>query len=83
MEKLLKPITVRREEFIEQLTNLINNSGLPFFAVESVMRNTINEVATLSKQQYEMDLKRYEQMREITEKEVVSGDLQYDGEDDK
>ncbi len=77
MEKLVKPITVKHEEFIDNLMSLINGSGLPFFVVESVLSNILRNVSALRQQQYENDLKRYEQMKDAIEnviKEEAVGD---------
>lgn len=57
-----KPITIVREEFIEGLTNLINNSGLPAFILEPVLRDTYNKVKAAERQQLENDKKRYQEM---------------------
>lgn len=57
-----KPITIVREEFIEELTNLINNSGLPAFILEPVLRDTYNKVKAAERQQLENDKKRYQEM---------------------
>lgn len=57
-----KPITIVREEFIEELTNLINNSGLPAFILEPVLRDTYNKVKAVERQQLENDKKRYQEM---------------------
>lgn len=82
MEKLVKPITVKHEEFIDNLMNLINSSGLPFFVVESVLSNILRNVSALRQQQYENDLKRYEQMKDaienVTKEEAVGDNVQND-----
>lgn len=69
MQQLVKPITVKYEEFIDSLMSLINNSGLPFFAVESVLSDILKDVSALRKKQYENDFNKYEQMRSSIEKE--------------
>ena len=55
-----KPITVVREEFISSLCSLINNSGLPMFAVESILRDVAAETKAAAQKQYEIDKKAYE-----------------------
>lgn len=55
-----KPITLIRDEFIEKTVDLCNNSGLPFFIVEDVLKNLIQEIHRASLQQLEEDKKRYE-----------------------
>lgn len=59
-----KPITVAREEFIEALVKLVNEAGLPMFAVEDVLKNITAEVKMAAQQQYEADKKRYEEEAE-------------------
>lgn len=81
MEKLVKPITVKHEEFIDNLMSLINTSGLPFFVVESVLSNILRDVSVLRQQQYEKDLKRYEQMKDAMKEEAVVDNVQNDREE--
>lgn len=59
-----KPITVAREEFIEALVKLVNESGLPMFAVEDVLKNIAAETKMAAQQQYKADKKRYEEEAE-------------------
>lgn len=54
-----KPITIIADEFNNKLVNLINESGLPFFIIESIMNNLINEIHYASKKQLEMDKTKY------------------------
>lgn len=54
-----KPLTVARYEFIQALTNLINGSNLPMFAVESVLKDMYTDVKSLAQKQLESDLNRY------------------------
>ena len=58
---IIKPITLLREEFIENLVNLCNNSGLPFFAVEDILQGMITNVHTAAQQQLTQDQKLYEE----------------------
>ena len=55
-----KPITIIREEFIQGIVGLCNNSGLPFFVIEDVLKNMLQEVHNANIQQLEEDKKRYE-----------------------
>ena len=55
-----KPITIVREEFISSLCKLINESGLPMFAVESILRDIAAETKAAAQKQYEIDKKSYE-----------------------
>lgn len=81
MDSFVKPITVKRQEFITQLTDLINNSGLPYFAVESVMADVLHDVSMLVRQQYERDMKHYEEMKNAMNKKAVTDRVQDDGKE--
>lgn len=60
MEKpILKPMSVARNEFISNLTELINNSMLPPFVIEDVLKDTYNKICVISKQQLESDMTKY------------------------
>ena len=56
-----KPLTVLREEFIDSLVKLVNESGLPMFAVESVLRELCAETKAAAARQYEMDKAKYDE----------------------
>lgn len=58
-EQIMKPISVARNEFINNLTDLINNSMLPPFVIEDVLKDTYNKILLVAKQQLEEDTKRY------------------------
>jgi hypothetical protein len=57
----IKPITVARDEFISDIVELCNNSGLPFFVIEDILKNLIQEIHVAAKQQLYEDKKRYEE----------------------
>ncbi len=57
--KVEKPITLLREEFSERLLSLINESGLPFFVVEDVMKNIIPNVSAAANKQLDIDRQSY------------------------
>ena len=61
-ENLVKPMSVARQEFIEQLVNDINNCQLPMFVVEPILQDVINMVKTAAQKQYEADKAKYEEM---------------------
>lgn len=63
-----KPITLIREEFIENIVNLCNDSGLPFFIVEDVLKGLIQDTHVASQQQLEADKKRYQEQLEKEKK---------------
>lgn len=56
-----KPITIVYEDFRQEMANLINNSGLPLFIVETVLQNYLNEVRSVARNQYQSDKVQYEQ----------------------
>ena len=58
-EKLLKPMSVARDEFITDLTDLINNSMRPPFIIEDVLKDTYSKICIISKRQLEQDRRKY------------------------
>lgn len=60
-EKLIKPMSVIRQEFIEHLVDDINNCQLPLFVVEPILQDMLNLVKSAAKQQYETEKAQYEQ----------------------
>ena len=56
-----RPITLVRDDFIKNIVELCNNSGLPFFVIEDVLKNLLQEIHGASIQQLEEDKKRYEE----------------------
>ena len=60
-EQIIKPITMVREEFVDNIANLINASTLPFFVIEDILKNFLKEVHIASQHQMEVDKQRYEQ----------------------
>jgi hypothetical protein len=55
-----KPITILRDEFIQNVVNLCNESGLPFFVIEDVLSGLLKETHAASIKQLEEDKKLYE-----------------------
>ena len=58
-KKVMKPMSVARSEFIQALTRLINDSSLPSFVLESILKDMYSDVRALSQRQLEIDLKNY------------------------
>lgn len=58
-EQIMKPMSVARGEFINSLTDLINNSMLPPFIIEPILKDMYNDIHMVSQRQYEADVKRY------------------------
>ena len=68
-----KPITMLAEDFTSELVDLINRSHLPFFIMESIMRDCINEVNAASKKQLEIDKQNYnEAMLKLQQEQEIS-----------
>ena len=55
-----KPITIIKQEFVEGLVKYINESTLPPFLIEYILRDTLNEVPLASTQQLKFDTERYQ-----------------------
>lgn len=54
-----KPITIVYEDFKQDLADIINNSGLPPFIIESVLYSYLIETRNVAKQQYQFDKNKY------------------------
>lgn len=61
-ERIEKPITVIRQEFIDEISNSINNCELPVFIIEAILKDIYLEVRSLSQKQYEIEKAQYEQL---------------------
>lgn len=65
-----KPITVAREEFVEKIVQTVNESRMPAFIMESILKDITAEVHAAALQQYENDKKAYEEsLKDKTERE--------------
>lgn len=42
MSNTMKPITVARQEFIQEMQELINDCPLPYFVIESILKDLFN-----------------------------------------
>lgn len=58
--KLIKPITIVRAEFVQKITDLINDSMLPPFIIEPILKDMYLQSKTMAQKQYEIDKKNYE-----------------------
>lgn len=56
---IAKPLTLLREDFINNVVDLCNNSNLPYFIIENVLRDVISEIHLAGKQQLENDRAKY------------------------
>lgn len=59
-KEVIKPITLLREDLISDIAKAINESKLPAFVVEGVLKDFINEVHIASQRQLEADRKKWE-----------------------
>lgn len=60
--KVSKPLSVARRDFMDSMIELVNESGLPPFVLESVVKDIYNEIRILSQRQLEADLKQYNEL---------------------
>ena len=67
-----KPVTLIRDDFMNNLVELCNNSGLPFFIIESVLKDFIQEVHVASQKQLEADRVQYEKALNEAKAQFVS-----------
>ena len=59
MNNITKPITVARHEFVTELRELVNSSPLPYFVIESILKDFYADVRAMSQRQLEADMERY------------------------
>lgn len=69
MNEVQKPITVARAEFISGITSLINESGLPPFIIEPILKDMLYDVKVMAQRQLEQDTKHYNDLLEATNRE--------------
>lgn len=55
-----KPTSVARVDFISDMANVINNSGLPAFIMEPIVKDMLLEIQSAAQKQYEHDKEQYE-----------------------
>lgn len=58
-----KPISIKYEEFKNQLAELINESGLPPFMIEPVLQLYLIETQNATKKQYTKDKAMYDEIQ--------------------
>lgn len=64
-----RPLSVAREDFVNSLVELVNNSGLPMFVVLDVLKSATEEVKDAAARQYEQEKMEYEKSKEEESKE--------------
>ena len=57
-----KPISVLRVEFIDALLFLVNNSELPPYVMEPILRDALMEVSRLTKEQFHNEQQEYQRL---------------------
>lgn len=60
MSEITKPLSVIRQEFIEQIVNDVNNCPLPLFVIEPILQDVLNTVKAAAQKQYEVEKAQYE-----------------------
>ena len=60
--KMRKPLVIARNEFLQNLINAANDSGLPFVIMEYVVRDFYDEVRKSASQQYEKEKSEYDNL---------------------
>lgn len=59
-EKIEKPIIMIRQEFIDKISDDINNCNLPLFVIEPILKDVYLEVKSLLQKQYAYEKAEYE-----------------------
>lgn len=67
-----KPISLIRNELIENLASVINNSGLSPYVIEPILESLLNETRFTMQKQYEVEKKQYEQYLKDCEKNDIN-----------
>lgn len=62
-----KPTSVLRKEFINNMVALINESGLPFFVIEPILKDLHETVSAESERLYQMEKAQYEEALKVQE----------------
>ena len=60
--KMRKPLVIARNEFLQNLIQAANDSGLPFVIMEYVVRDFYDEVRKSASQPYENEKKEYDKL---------------------
>ena len=74
--EVMKPITVVRSEFINNLTTLINESGLPPFVIEPVLKDMLYNVRIMAQRQLDEDMQAYHEKLAATHEKLSAADEQ-------
>ena len=60
MDQIRKPLSLVKNDFVNDIVQIINNADLPIFVVEYALRDVLNEVHSLSVQRSEAEKLQYE-----------------------
>lgn len=71
-----KPVTLIREELVEGIVGLINESKLPMFVLEPILKDIYFEVKNAARQQLENDKMQYQSSLSKLETEDVKVDAE-------
>lgn len=77
-----KTITMLMTETRQKLADVVNNSGLPFCVLESIIQNLYNEIHMYSEQQLQQDNLVYQQ-KMLEAQENLDENKEDIGESDK
>lgn len=55
-----KPIMLVREEFVQNISNVINQSGLPAFVIEPILKDILVDITQIARRDYEQSKAEYE-----------------------
>ena len=69
-KKIEKPTILLIEDFKNGLANLINNSNLPTFIIEPILKDFLNETRIIINRQYEAEKAQYEILLEDVDKKA-------------
>lgn len=58
--EVYKPVSMMRDEFVQGLINLANNSGLPAIIMEYVVRDFYQDIRATAAKQYEQEKQQYQ-----------------------
>lgn len=64
-----KPISLKIKDFKNDAVSLVNNSGLPLFVIEPILKDVLSAVQTKLEQEYLQDKAIYEKSLKEGEKE--------------
>lgn len=56
-----KPITVARQELMESIVELVNNSNLPAFVIIDIFESITPALRSQAERQYQTDLKKWKE----------------------